>query len=232
MTAGPYASCIRPAIRHAGRRETETPGIMSAELLFGALDLLGTFAFGLSGAMVAIRRRLDLFGVLVLAAATGVAGGLTRDLLLGDVPPAALRTTWPLAVACAAGAVAFVAAPLLDRIDRPVMVLDAIGLGVFAVAGCQKALEFGLNLPGAVLLGVMTAIGGGILRDMMAAEVPRVLREEIYALAALVGALVYVGGLWLGAGQTGAAAVAVVAAVALRIMSVRFGWRLPRAGGR
>lgn len=204
----------------------------SAALVFAMLDGLGTFAFGLSGAMVAIRRRLDLFGVLMLAAATGVAGGLTRDLLLGDVPPAVLRTIWPLAVACAAGLAAFLFAGLLDRINRPVMVLDAIGLGVFAVAGCQKALAYGLNVPGAVLLGVMTAVGGGILRDMMTAEVPRVLHEEIYALAALVGALSYVGGLWLGAGQTGAAAVAVVAAVALRIMSVRYGWRLPRAGGK
>lgn len=204
---------------------------MSAAMLFSTLDVLGTFAFGLSGAMVAIRRQLDLFGVLVLAAATGTAGGITRDVLLGDLPPEALRTIWPLGVACAAGICGFFLAPMLDRINRPVMVLDAIGLGVFAVAGCQKALALGLAVPGAVLLGVMTAVGGGILRDMMAAEVPRVLREDIYALAAMVGALVYVGGLWLEVGPSAAATVAVLGAVALRIMSVRFGWRLPRASG-
>lgn len=196
---------------------------------FNTLNLLGTFAFGLTGAMVAIRRGLDLFGILVLAAATGVAGGLARDVLLGLTPPDVLRQIWPLAVAFASGLVAFFFGPLIERLNRPVMLLDAVGLGIFAVAGCQKALVHGLNAPGAVLLGVITAVGGGVLRDMMVAEVPRVLKEDVYAFAALAGAAVYAGGLRLGVPDAAIAIGAVLLSFALRVASVRFGWKLPRA---
>lgn len=201
---------------------------MTASFLFLCLNVLGTFVFGLSGAMVGIRRRLDIFGILVLAVATGVAGGILRDVLLGSVPPEVLHTYWPMAVASLAGLCAFFFQPQIERFKRPVMLLDAVGLGVFAVAGCSKALAFGLAPTGAILLGVMTAIGGGMLRDMMAAEVPRVLHEEVYALAAFAGAASYVGCLWLGLADVWAATVAVVLAVGLRLASVHFGWRLPR----
>jgi uncharacterized membrane protein YeiH len=202
---------------------------MTAISFFGALDILGTFVFGLSGAMLAIRQRCDLFGVLVLAAATGVAGGILRDVLLGATPPAVLRSLWPIGLTCAAGLVAFFFGALIDRMTRPVMVLDALGLGVFAIAGCQKALSLGVAAPGAVLLGVITAVGGGVVRDIMANEVPRVLREEVYALAALAGAAVYLGGLRAGLEETVAATVGLVLAVAIRLASVRWGWNLPRA---
>jgi uncharacterized membrane protein YeiH len=203
-------------------------GKMSASILFVCLNVLGTFVFGLSGAMVGIRRRLDIFGILVLAVATGVAGGIIRDLLLGSVPPEVLHTYWPMAVASLAGVCAFFFQPQIERFKRPVMLLDAVGLGVFAVAGCSKAIAFGLAPPGAVLLGVMTAIGGGMLRDMMAAEVPRVLHEEVYALAAFAGAATYAGCLWLGVPDVISAAGGVVFAVGLRLASVYLGWRLPR----
>lgn len=202
---------------------------MNPSTVFTILDVLGTFAFGLSGGMVAIRRGLDLFGILVLSAATGVAGGILRDVLLGAVPPEALREPWPLALTALAGLCAFFLGPLIERLNRPVMLLDAMGLGVFAVAGCQKALAHGLTAPGAVLLGVITAVGGGVVRDIMAAEVPRVLREDVYALAALVGAAVYAACLKLGAPEMAAAAGAGALAFALRVASVRFGWKLPRA---
>ncbi|MEI4471942.1 trimeric intracellular cation channel family protein [Frigidibacter sp. MR17.24] len=205
---------------------------MSALSLFPLLDILGTLAFGLSGAMVAIRRELDLFGILVLAAATGTAGGITRDLMLGRTPPEALTDLAPLALSAAAGLVAFAAAPTIERFPRPVMLLDAMGLGLFAVAGCQKALAAGLAPPGAVLLGVITAIGGGILRDIMAAEIPRVLREEVYALAALAGAAAYAAAHHLAWPETASAAGAALLAVAIRLASVRLGWRLPRARRR
>lgn len=202
---------------------------MTALTLFWAFDILGTFVFGLSGAMVAIRQRFDLFGVLVLAAATGVAGGILRDVLLGSTPPDVLRSLWPIGLACAAGLAAFFLGALIDRMNRPVMVLDALGLGVFAIAGCQKALLHGVAAPGAVLLGVITAVGGGVVRDIMANEVPRVLREEVYALAALAGAAVYLGGLRAGLDETVAAMAGLILAVAIRLASVRFGWNLPRA---
>lgn len=201
---------------------------MSAALLFSILNVLGTFVFGLSGAMLAIRQRFDIFGILVLAVATGVAGGIIRDVLLGATPPVALQNLWPMAIASTAGLCAFFFTPQIERLNRPVMLLDAIGLGVFAVAGCQKALAYGLEPPGAVLLGVMTAIGGGVLRDIMAAEVPRVLREDVYALAAFAGATAYAFALWLGVQENNAAAAAVLLAVGLRLLSLRLGWKLPR----
>nr|WP_319947962.1 trimeric intracellular cation channel family protein [uncultured Shimia sp.] len=201
---------------------------MSATLLFSILNVLGIFVFGLSGAMVAIRRNFDVFGILVLAIATGVAGGIIRDVLLGAVPPEALRTFWPMAIAAVAGLCAFFFTSLIERFKRPVMLLDAIGLGVFAVAGCRKALVLGVDPPGAILLGVMTAIGGGVLRDIMAAEVPRVLHEDVYALAAFAGATTYASCLWIGMAETPAASGAVLLAVGLRLASVRFGWTLPR----
>ncbi|SPH27447.1 hypothetical protein ASD8599_03913 [Ascidiaceihabitans donghaensis] len=200
---------------------------MTVALLFILLDAVGTFVFGLSGAMVAMRRRFDIFGILVLAVATGVAGGMVRDLLLGSTPPDALRTVWPLAIASLAGVCVFFFKPLIERLNRPVMLLDAIGLGIFAVAGCRKALLYGLDAPGAVLLGVISAVGGGVLRDIMATEVPRVLHEDIYALAALAGAAAYAGCLWFGVQDSIAAVGAVIFAVGLRLASVRFGWHLP-----
>lgn len=201
---------------------------MSAVPLFSMLDVLGTFVFGLSGAMVAIRKDFDIFGILVLAVATGVAGGIIRDLLLGDTPPEVLRSLWPMAVASLAGVCAFFFKPQIDRLNRPVMVLDAVGLGVFAVAGCRKAMEYGLEPPGAILLGVMTAVGGGVLRDIMAAEVPRVLNEDVYALAALAGGATYIGCIWLDFPEKVAVTIAVILAVVLRLVSVRFDWKLPR----
>lgn len=204
---------------------------MSAALLFSILNILGTFVFGLSGAMLAIRQKFDIFGILVLAVATGVAGGIIRDVLLGATPPEALQTFWPMGIASLAGLCAFFFTTQIERLNRPVLLLDAIGLGVFAVAGCQKAISYGLEPAGAVLLGVMTAIGGGVLRDIMAAEVPRVLREDIYALAAFAGATAYAMGLWLGFQENNAAAIAVLLAVGLRLLSRRFGWKLPRRPG-
>lgn len=178
--------------------------------------------------MVAVRRSFDIFGILVLAIATGVAGGIIRDVLLGATPPDVLRSFGPMAVAVFAGLCVFFFKQQIKRMKRPVMLLDAIGLGVFAVAGCRKALLLGLDPPGAVLLGVMTAIGGGVVRDIMANDVPRVLKEDIYALAAFAGASIYASGLWFDVPETYAASGAVMLAVGIRLASVRYGWKLPR----
>jgi len=202
---------------------------MSAFPLYGTLDVLGTFAFGLSGAMVAIRKQLDLFGILVLAAAVGVAGGTIRDVLLGATPPESLADLHLMAVTAIAALCAFFLSPLIERFPRPVMLLDAMGLGLFAVAGCQKALDHGLSAPAAVLLGVTTATGGGVVRDVLVAEIPRVLREDVYAVAALVGAAAYATCHWLGLPDIPAAAGAAVLTFCLRVASERCGWKLPRA---
>lgn len=193
------------------------------------LDLLGTFVFGLTGGTLAVRRGLDLVGVLALSTAAALAGGMLRDVLLGAAPPAALADGRYLLTAFAAGMAAFLARPLIDRLGKPVMVSDALGLGLFAVTGCRKALDAGLEPVAGLLLGVLTAVGGGALRDLLVAEVPRVLREEIYALAALAGALAVVAGDALGVPDPAAALAGVLAAFSLRVVSVARGWSAPRS---
>lgn len=193
------------------------------------LDLVGTFVFGLSGGTLAVRRGLDLVGVLALATAAALAGGMLRDLLLGSVPPAALAGQGYLLAALAAGLAAFLLHPLVARLGKPVMVFHALGLGLFAVTGCAKALDAGLGPLPCLLLGVLTAVGGGALRDVLAAEVPRVLRKEIYALAALLGAAVVVAGDRLGWPEAPTTLAGVLAAFLLRLVSVAYGWRAPRS---
>lgn len=196
------------------------------------LDLVGTFVFGLSGGILAVRRNLDVFGVLVLASAAALAGGVARDVLIGAVPPAAVQDGRLVIVALSAGLTAFFLHRTIERLHRPVVVLDAIGLGLFAVAGCSKALAFDIHPVTASLLGVLTAVGGGVVRDLLVTEVPRVLREEIYALAALVGAVIVAIGAVAGLPESPLAVAGAAAATVLRIVSVQRGWRAPRASGR
>lgn len=202
---------------------------MSEIPLADVLDMIGTFVFALSGATLAVRKRLDIFGVLVLAVSVGVAGGVIRDVLLGHTPPAALREPRYLFAALAAGLVVFFASPLIERASKPVMLLDAAGLGLFAVSGCDKALTWSMDPLPAVLLGVVTAVGGGVVRDVLIAEIPRVLREDIYAVAALLGASVFAIGTALELSRPGTAAVAIGLTFVVRVLSVRSGWRAPRA---
>lgn len=202
---------------------------MDLSLYITGVDLLGTFVFGLSGGTVAIRHRLDAFGVIVLAVAAALAGGMLRDMLLGATPVIALADERYLLVAVAAALVAFFFKPLISRLGKPVMVFDALGLGLFAVAGCRKGLEYGLDPAVSVLLGVLTAVGGGLVRDLLVTEVPRVLREEIYALAAFVGATVVVVGEYLVLADWLVTLVGVSAAFSVRVISVIYGWSAPRS---
>jgi uncharacterized membrane protein YeiH len=148
------------------------------------LDLCGTFAFALSGAIAGVRRRLDIYGVLVAAFVTSSFGGIGRDLLIAAVPPAALVDWRYLAVSLAAGLIVFFWSSLIERLRSPVRLLDAAGLAFFCIAGTEKALAFGLSPVMAALLGMLTGIGGGIVRDVLLAEIPTVLRSDLYALAA------------------------------------------------
>ena len=199
------------------------------ETLLLGFDLLGTFVFALSGAMLGVRRRLDLFGVLVLAFAAATAGGITRDLLIGAVPPAAIADWRYIVVPVLAGLATFWWHPTIRRLQHPVLVFDAAGLGLFAVAGALKALAFELNPLAAVLLGVVTGIGGGMVRDVLVAEVPTVLHAELYAVAALAGAAVVVGGQLLQLPSTLLAIVGAVLCFGLRLLAIRRGWGLPVA---
>jgi uncharacterized membrane protein YeiH len=202
---------------------------LAVETLVLALDLVGTFVFALSGAMTGVRHRLDLFGVLVLSFAAGTAGGITRDLLIGAVPPASIADWRYIAVPVLAGLATFCWHPLIRRLQSPVLVFDAVGLSLFAVSGALKALAFGLNPVAAVLLGMLTGIGGGMLRDVLVAEIPTVLRGDVYAVAALAGAAVVVGGGLLHIPSTPVAAIGAALCFGLRLGAIRRGWELPVA---
>ena len=193
------------------------------------LDLTGTFVFALSGALAGAKRELDLFGVLVLSFAAGNSGGITRDLLIGTVPPGAVEDWRYLAVSFMAGMVTFYFSPLIVRMSNSILVFDAAGLALFAVAGASKALAHELNLVMAISLGVVTGIGGGMARDVLLAEIPTVLREELYAVAALVAAAIVVIGHMLQLPVAAVTAVAVISCFSLRVMAIRRGWRLPVA---
>jgi uncharacterized membrane protein YeiH len=178
--------------------------------------------------MAGIRRRLDVFGVLVLAAAASTFGGIARDVLIGATPPAALVDWRYLATAVAAGLVAFYWSGFIEKLRNPVRLMDAIGLAFFAVAGTQKALDFGLSPVMAALLGMLTGIGGGIARDVLLAEVPVVLRSELYAVAALAGAAIVAGGYVLDIPALVTAFCGGLVCFALRMLALRRGWHLPR----
>ena len=204
--------------------------MLTLKTLVLVLDLCGTFVFALSGALAAVRRQLDLFGVLVLSFAAANSGGIARDLLIGAVPPAAIGDWRYLAAALAAGLLTFFWAPLIEKLQNPVRMFDAAGLALFAVAGAQKALAFGLNPVMAALLGMLTGIGGGMVRDVLLTDVPMVLRADLYAVAALAGAAVVVLGAALGLPSTPTAIAAALLCFGLRMLAVRRGWRLPIAG--
>jgi uncharacterized membrane protein YeiH len=194
------------------------------------LDLVGTFVFALSGATAGVKHRLDLFGVLVLSFAAGNAGGIARDLLIGAVPPAAISDWRYLAVSLLAGIATFWRPSVIVRLRSPVLLFDAAGLALFAVAGTQKALAFGLTPIMAALLGMLTGIGGGMIRDVLLAEIPTVLRADLYAVAALAGAVVVVIGAALRLPSTTAVTIAgAVLCFGLRFIAIRRGWHLPVA---
>jgi uncharacterized membrane protein YeiH len=197
--------------------------------LLVVFDLAGTFVFALSGATMGVKHRLDLFGVLVLSYAAGNAGGITRDVLIGAVPPAAVRDWRYVAVSILAGLITFYWYRIINRLSSPVLVFDAAGLALFAVSGAGKALLFGAGPIAATLLGMLTGIGGGMLRDILVREIPTVLRTELYAVAALLGASVVVLGRSLHLPTSGAAIAGAVLCFALRILAMRRGWQLPTA---
>jgi uncharacterized membrane protein YeiH len=204
--------------------------MLTMKTLLLVLDLCGTFVFALSGATAAVRRRLDLFGVLLLSFAASSSGGIARDLLIGAVPPAAISDWRYVGVALCAGVITFLWCPLIERLQNPVRMFDAAGLGLFAVAGAEKALAFGLNPFMAALLGMLTGIGGGMARDLLLAEVPMVLRADLYAVAALAGAIVVVIGETLGWPSSATVLAGALLCFGLRMMAVRRGWHLPTAG--
>ena len=207
-----------------------TPSLtFSTATLLLTLDLIGTFVFALSGAASGVKNKVDPFGVGVLAFVAGNAGGVTRDVLIGAVPPAAIKEWHCIVASLAAGAVTFVWYPNVRRLRPIVLLLDAAGLGLFAVAGTQKALAFGVDPFVSALLGMLTGIGGGVLRDLLVNEIPLVLRADLYALAALSGAGIVVGGHLLHWPPTATTLAGAILCFCMRLVAIRRGWNLPPA---
>ncbi|MFF7638081.1 trimeric intracellular cation channel family protein [Kitasatospora sp. NPDC008050] len=198
------------------------------------LDLIGIFVFALSGGLLAVRKNMDIFGICVLAEATALGGGVMRDLLIGATPPAAFSNLGYFLTPLAAGVVVFFLHPEVERINRLVQILDALGLGLFCVTGTVKAHDYGLGSVASVALGMLTAAGGGVVRDLLAMEPPSLLRwdREIYAVPALVGSTLVAVLIAAGHLTTLTASSAALLAFVLRVCALRYGWRAPRAWHR
>ena len=200
-------------------------------MTFVVLDLAGIFVFAISGALVAVRKELDVFGVLVLAGTTGLGGGFLRDVLIGATPPAALADWRYLLVPVVAGLLTFWFHSVLGRMERQVSVFDAFGLALFCVTGAIKALEFGLGPVPAALMGMVTGIGGGMARDLLAGRVPAVFRGELYATPALAGAAITVVGDGLGLPVGLVAALGGGVCLGWRLLAMWRHWQAPTPTG-
>ncbi len=204
------------------------------ELIY-ALEIIGAAAFAVSGAMAALEREADIFGVIFLAVVTALGGGVIRDLLLGVTPPKMFVSYVYLAVAAVAALVVFADAYIRrekyrkhrDKLDSINNMFDAVGLAVFTVSGMNTAMQQSDNVLLILVLGMSTGVGGGMLRDMMINKMPKVLRKRVYAVASLLGGGVYYGLFALGVHETIAAVSGMVVIIALRVLATVYKWNLP-----
>lgn len=201
---------------------------MPTDTVLLVLDLAGTFAFALNGALTAVRTvRLDIVGVLTLATVTAIGGGILRDVVLGATPPATFVDWRYLAIAAVGGLLAFFLSRLLLRAATTIEVLDAAGLSLFTVTGALKALDYGLGPGQAIILGTVTAVGGGTIRDVLLRSVPAVLHSGLYAIPAMIGAAVVVLADGLGLRGALVAVAAALVCFAIRLIGVRFDLNAP-----
>ena len=191
------------------------------------LDWVGTLVFALSGSLVGVRKEFDLFGVLFLSFVVAVAGGMMRDVLIGAVPPVAITEIRYFLIAIGGGLVTFYRYPKVASLQHPILLFDAVGLGLFAVTGTQKAIAHGINPLMAALLGMLTGIGGGMTRDILAGETPFVLRSELYAMAAFAGGAIVSTGYAIGVLQFYSMLLGAAVCIFLRLMAIYRGWRAP-----
>ncbi|WP_298329223.1 trimeric intracellular cation channel family protein [Haloactinopolyspora sp.] len=197
------------------------------------LDLVGTLAFALNGALTAIRvTRLDIVGVVTLGMITGLGGGMIRDVLIDDLPPATFNDWRYLVVAAGGGLLAYALSRWLDRLITPILIFDAAGLSLFAVTGASKGLDFGLGVGQAIILGTITAVGGGTVRDVMVRQVPTVLHSGLYAIPALVAATIVAGAYGFGFEGVSIAVGAAVVCFAIRLVGLRLNLNAPGPPGQ
>ncbi|HEY2537993.1 MAG TPA: trimeric intracellular cation channel family protein [Stellaceae bacterium] len=195
------------------------------------IDWVGTFVFALSGGLLAVKKGFDLFGVLFLSFMVAVAGGIMRDVLIGAVPPVAVTQIHYFLMAMGGGLITFYWYPRVTSLQHQITLLDAVGLALFAVVGAQKALEYGINPVMTALMGMLTGVGGGITRDILAGDTPFVLRSDLYALAALAGGAVVSAGYTLGVPSFYSLLLGACVCFFLRLMAIYCGWRAPLPRG-
>ncbi|HRP33833.1 MAG TPA: trimeric intracellular cation channel family protein [Agriterribacter sp.] len=201
--------------------------MLNIQTLYHVLDLLGTFAFAISGAVAARQKGLDMFGIVVVAFTVACGGGIIRDLCISATPPVGISDWRYLAITLLAALMTMGLYRLVEKLYQPVLLFDALGLSLFAVSGAQKALIFGHNAEVAVLLGTVTAVGGGVLRDVLLNRIPVIFRKEIYASAALTASLIVVAGSFLNLNEPVVSLVAIAVCFSLRYLSLRYQWNLP-----
>lgn len=195
---------------------------------FNILDLAGTFVFAISGAAAAKQRGLDLFGIFAIAFVVACGGGIIRDLCIGAIPPAGLADWRYLVTAFIATVITIGLFSIVERFNRPVRFFDALGLSLFAVTGAQKSLAYGHNAEVAIILGIITAVGGGVLRDILLNRVPIILEKEIYASAALIGAsIVVLGNYYNWLSSDWISVIALIVCFVLRLLALHYHWNLP-----
>jgi uncharacterized membrane protein YeiH len=195
------------------------------------LNLAGTFVFGLSGGLAAVRARLDIFGVIVLAVVVGIAGGITRDVLIG-IPPQTFRDWRYFVAGAAAGSITFVAHGALSRLERPILLFDAGGLALFCGTGAATALAHRVGPVEAVVLGTITGVGGGVVRDIFLRQIPVVLRTDLYAVPALVGAAIVVLASEQGSHSLVFPILGAAACFVIRLTGIHFDLSMPRPAER
>jgi uncharacterized membrane protein YeiH len=192
------------------------------------LDIFGTFVFAVSGAFRAVRHELDILGVLVLSIATGVGGGIIRDIMLGTTPPAAFQNQIYILVSVAGGIVVFIAAGKIAPRWDCVMIADAIGLSVFTAIGAAKAQDAQIGIIGIIMMAAITATGGGVIRDVLVSEIPAVLNADFYATAALIGGAVFAAANRLGLDNNTQLICAIIITFVLRVLAMKYGFSLPK----
>lgn len=208
------------------------------EIFFAALEVAGTISFAVAGAMAALEKRVDLFGVIFLGATTALAGGIIRDILVGKIPPSAFSNYRYMAIAAATALIVFLIARMfreyyqhhVEVVNAVNNVFDAAGLGAFTITGAKVAMSMGYTENGffVVFLAMVTGIGGGVLRDLMIGEIPFVLRKRIYAVASILGGVVYYQLVWR-IDDMAAAFIGIAVVFGLRMLATIFKWNLPKA---
>lgn len=194
--------------------------------LIAIIDYLGTFVFAISGVLAAVERKFDLFGVFIMGFVTAVGGGTVRDLLIGSTPVGWMQQEIYIYIIAAALPICYWGKSIILKLKRSIFLFDTIGIGLFTILGLQKTLDHGLSPLIAIMMGVVSAVFGGVIRDILSNQVPLIFRKEIYAFACLAGALLFLGAQYFTS-EAVAMCISISAVIIIRILAIQFEWSVP-----